>query len=259
MTNVLNIPPLVSVIITTYNYACYLPRAIQSVLAQTYTNIEIIIVDDGSTDDTASVVLPNPSIQYFYQHNQGLSAARNNGLRRSHGRYLVFLDADDWLEPDAIQNNLKIIIHQPHTAFVSGNYYLLHAETNLREEVTVTVDRNHFEELLRRNYIGMHASVMFQRWVLQEIEYDENLTACEDYDLYLRIGRKYPVIHHQKFIATYYFHKKGLSHNYGKMMDAMITVMKKQAPFIESAEEIKAYEKGSQQWRDYHALLVSNP
>lgn len=248
--------PLVSVIITAYNYVGYLPRAIKSALTQTYTNIELIVIDDGSTDATASLMDTYPSVQYIYQDNKGLPSARNNGIKHALGKYLVFLDADDWLQPDAIENNLALIHQHPHLAFVSGNYFLLRAETGILEEVVASVSENHYLELLQRNYIGMHAAVMFSDWVLQKIQYDESLAGCEDYDLYLRIARQYPVAHHPKFIATYYFHEKGLSHDYKIMMEAMITVMKKQAACIQSPPEKAAYQVGLQQWKDYHSMLT---
>src|SRR5688572_7471549 len=95
--------PLVSVIIPCYNHALYLREAIGSVEQQTYTHTEIIVVDDGSTDETKLVVSSFPSVKYIHQHNSGLSAARNKGIEEASGQYLVFLDADDWLYPDAIR------------------------------------------------------------------------------------------------------------------------------------------------------------
>jgi hypothetical protein len=102
----------------------------------------------------------------------------------------------------------------------------------------------------------MLSAVLFQSWVLKDIQFDESLKACEDYDLYLNIARKYKVLHHEKFIATYYFHTTGLSHNYRSMMDSMKAIMRKQAPYVYSTEEKQAYEIGLQQWKDYHSLLV---
>lgn len=247
--------PLVSVIITTYNYAHFLSKAIKSVVNQTYKNFEIIVIDDGSEDDAASVVKSFECVQYYYQENKGLSAARNKGFKKSKGNYLVFLDADDWLEPDALQQNLSVIMNKPGVAFVSGNYYFLRAETNKLDGVCSYITRNHYTHLLRRNYIGMHAAVMFQRWVFKEFKYDEDLRACEDYDLYLHVARKYPVMHHQQFIATYYFHTSGLSHNYKAMMDSINIVMKKQASFIRTHEERLAYQEGLQQWKSYYGFM----
>lgn len=248
--------PLVSVIITTYNYACYLPKAIKSVLDQTYSNIEIIVIDDGSTDETALVMRNYPEIQYYFQHNKGISAARNYSIRKSKGRYLVFLDADDWLLSDAIESNLSVIIQHSEFAFVSGNYLIVRAEIGVPEKIEVTVSDNHYVELLQRNYIGMIGAVMFAQWVLQEIQYDEKLSACEDYDLYLRIAKHHRVVHHQKVLATYYYHKHGLSHNYKIMMEAMMSVMKKQFIFIQTHKERIAYEVGMQQWKDYYLMMA---
>ena len=148
--------------------------------------------------------------------------------------YFVFLDADDWLETNALQQNYHVIKNKPMIAFVSGNHYFLRAEINKLYHVSVSVTDNHYTRLLQSNYIGMHAAVMFQRWVFNEFQYDESLRACEDYDLYLNIARKYPVLHHEKFIATYYFHDAGLSHKYKIMMNSVNAVIKKQVPYIKS-------------------------
>src|SRR5690349_12444252 len=88
---------LVSVIIPCYNHGKYLSRAIESVLSQTYRNVEIVVVDDGSADNTKEVTDTFPHVLYVHQNNQGLSAARNTGINNSKGKYLLFLDADDWL------------------------------------------------------------------------------------------------------------------------------------------------------------------
>src|SRR5215212_469876 len=91
---------LISVVIPSYNHGNYLARAIESVLSQTYKNTEIIVIDDGSVDNTKQVAGDFPGVIYIYQHNQGLSAARNTGIDNSRGKYMLFLDADDWLHED---------------------------------------------------------------------------------------------------------------------------------------------------------------
>lgn len=247
--------PLVSIIIPTYNYGNFIAKAINSALSQTYPRVEIIVIDDGSTDDTKSVIQNFSSVKYFYHDNKGLSASRNAGIDKSKGQFLVFLDADDWLETDALEKNYAVICNRPEIAFVSGNYYLLRKETNTTESSFTTVEHNHYIHLLHCNYIGMHAAVLFQRWVFDKYRYDEALRSCEDYDLYLRIARRHPVIHHPAFIATYYFHSSGLSHNYKTMMETITAVIQKQLPFLQSPEEYKAYEEGLQQWKEYNDLM----
>src|SRR5215213_3125487 len=99
--------PLVSVVIPCYNQAHFLGEAIESVLAQSYPNFEIVVVDDGSTDDTSEVAGSYPKVRLVRQENQGLSGARNAGLARSEGEYVVFLDADDRLRPEALEAHLE--------------------------------------------------------------------------------------------------------------------------------------------------------
>src|SRR5690348_130160 len=113
---------LVSVVITTYNHARFLGEAIESVLAQTVPPFEVIVVDDGSTDDPAAVVRRYPQLRLIRQRNQGLAAARNTGWRASGGSYLVFLDADDRLLPNALAANLRRLAEWPECAFAYGAY-----------------------------------------------------------------------------------------------------------------------------------------
>jgi glycosyltransferase involved in cell wall biosynthesis len=247
--------PLVSIIITTYNSAEFVNVAIESAIRQSYPAFEIVIIDDGSTDNILSVIKTYPCVKYFYQQNQGLSAARNTGVLKSSGEYLVFLDADDWLEDHALDLNATVLTAKPELAFVSGNYFFLQEGKKHAKVVTFKGTQKPYEKLLECNYIGMHAAVMFRRWVFDEFRYDERLKSCEDYDLFLNIARKYPVHHHQKFIATYYFHQKGLSHNYAVMRSSVYTVIKKQKAFLRNPGEVKAYSIGINQWKEYHCLV----
>lgn len=97
---------LISVIIPVYNGECYVAEAIDSVLNQTYKNIELIVIDDGSTDGTAAIVKNYENIIYFYQENRGLGAARNQGVDLAKGEYLAFLDADDYWLPEKLEQQL---------------------------------------------------------------------------------------------------------------------------------------------------------
>src|SRR5688572_23533739 len=121
---------LVSVIITCYNHGNYLSNAINSVTPAASMPVEIVVVDDGSTDHTRLVCSEYPAIIYIYQHNQGLSAARNTGIDNSSGKYLVFLDADDWLLENALDINLSHLLKNPEAAFVSGAHIKLVEDKN---------------------------------------------------------------------------------------------------------------------------------
>ena len=115
--------PLVSVIIPCYGQAHFLGEAIESVLGQGYRHKEIIVVDDGSPDHAREVATSYAGVRYIFQENQGLPGARNTGIRESRGTYLVFLDADDRLLPDALQTGVDQLHAHPECAFASGHHY----------------------------------------------------------------------------------------------------------------------------------------
>src|ERR687885_795015 len=115
-------PSVVSVVIPCYNQAHFLGEAIESVLAQSYPHFEIVVVDDGSTDNTSEVAARYPGVRCIRQNNQGVAAARNTGIRESNGSYLVFLDADDRLLPEALEVGLEQLKVHPECAFVSGQH-----------------------------------------------------------------------------------------------------------------------------------------
>ncbi len=128
-------PPVFSVIIPTYNRASTLPRAIQSVLAQTFTQFELIVVDDGSTDDTAHVVqrFADPRIRYIHQENRGRSAARNVGASASTGRYVTFLDSDDEALPDWLFH-LNAALDDEGIAIVCCGAYVIDVEADQQKD-----------------------------------------------------------------------------------------------------------------------------
>src|SRR5215210_7479587 len=122
---------LVSVIIPCYNQAHFLGEAIESVLAQNHPRFEILVVDDGSTDDTSEVAARYPEVRCLRQENRGLAAARNAGLRSSEGEYVVFLDADDRLLPNALEAGLVCFEDHRECALVAGHYRLIAADGSL--------------------------------------------------------------------------------------------------------------------------------
>src|SRR5918995_6791294 len=111
---------LVTVVIPCYNQAHFLGEAIESVLSQSYKRFEIVVVDDGSTDDTSEVATRYPRVRCIRQENRGLAGARNTGIRHCQGEYVVFLDADDRLLPEALEAGVREPGAHPEGAFVSG-------------------------------------------------------------------------------------------------------------------------------------------
>ena len=252
--------PLVSVVIPCHNQSHYLNDAIESVLKQTYGNREIIVVDDGSTDDTSNVATRYPSVRYVYQSNQGLSSARNAGIKAARGMYLVFLDADDRLVPDALRIGVELLHAHPNCGFVSGQHDLLNREGTQRTAGPrkSMADDDAYLALLMNNYIGMHAAVMYRRSVFASVgNFDPTLRACEDYDLYLRVARNIPTIRHDHVVAEYRLHDSNMSRDTMLMAQSAVSVLNAQRCHFEGRHDrIKACRVGIRNWVNYYGQQI---
>ena len=176
---------LVSIIIPCYNSANTVCETLESVFKQTYKNIEVIIVNDGSTDDLEGVLKPyldkKDNITYFKQENKGLSGARNSGSKRAKGVYFLFLDADDLIAPDYLEKCVAVLDSQPNTKIVYSNGRMFGA-----------VDRKwkfpkyNFRLLMLQNMIHA-ASMMRSADFFKAGMYDEQLSSYEDWNLWIGI------------------------------------------------------------------------
>lgn len=249
----INKDTLVSVVITCYNHAHYLAKAIQSVLDQTWAATEIVVVDDGSTDHTPGVCDYFKQVNYVRVERVGLSAARNIGVAHSKGRFLVFLDADDFLYPNAIELNLNYFMLYENVAFVSGGHDRVDAaENRLPLPAAAQNGGNGYVSLLQGNYIGMEATVMYRRSLFFKYHFNPGLSACEDYDINLRIARDFPVFSHTNKVAAYRIHDHNQSRDTKRMLHSAITVLQQQYPFLMNQAERDAYEKGMLNWNNYY-------
>ena len=177
-------PTSVSIVIPCFNQGSFLKEAIQSVLTQTHRADQLIVVDDGSTDDTAAVAAEFPVADYVFQQNRGLSAARNTGLRRASGEYVLFLDSDDILKPPAIENCLIALEKNPEVAFVYGGFWWVDSKRGFIAEVIVPTWPLNFAALLAGKHALMHDTIMYKREILGLAGgFDESLRGSEDYDV----------------------------------------------------------------------------
>lgn len=210
----------ISVIIPAYNRAHTLKRALDSVLAQTRPADEIIVVDDGSTDDTEQLIRQHyPQVSYIKQTNQGVSAARNRAIQMAKGEWLALLDSDDEWLPTKLETQLALLEQQP-------SFKLIHSdEIWIRNGVRVNQMKKHakiggwiFKNCLPLCAISPSAA-MIHRDLFAEIGlFDEDLPACEDYDLWLRITARYPVLYcDEALIFKYGGHEDQLSQQHWGM------------------------------------------
>jgi glycosyltransferase involved in cell wall biosynthesis len=251
---------LVSVVIPCYNQAHFLGEAIESVLAQTYPHFEIVVVDDGSTDNTSEVAARYPRVRCVRQHNQGLAAARNAGLRESKGDYLVFLDADDRLLPDALRVGLECLKVHPECAFASGRYkFIAPHGSPLPGWPDPFVNKDGYVALLQGNYVTMHATVVYRRTVLESVGgFDTSLAACEDYDTFLRIARKFSIHHHDKAIAEYRRRGTNISNDPALMLSSSVAVLRSQRTYVKTNAHYKEiYKTGLRFWQDSYGVPLA--
>ena len=234
--------PDISVIIPTYDRAHTLPQAIASVLNQTLKPREVIVVDDGSTDNTKEVLSHYPGIIIIDQKNNGVSSARNAGIEQANGEWLAFLDSDDeWLPVKlekqwaAICNDDKLICHTEEIWIRNG------------QRVNPMKKHQKFGGMIYEKCLPLcvisPSSVMIHQSVFNDIGvFDESLEVCEDYDLWLRICSKYSTLFiSEPLIVKYGGHEDQLSRKYWGMDRFRIQAMEKILSFEElSAEDEKA-------------------
>jgi glycosyltransferase involved in cell wall biosynthesis len=242
---------LVSVIIPCYNHAEYLKQAIDSALGQSWKQVEVIVIDDGSTDNTAAVCAHySAQITYIRVERVGLSAARNIGVQLSKGQFLIFLDADDYLYEGAAELQLYYFKLYPHAGFISG----AHDRVDKSGAFLNTVYHNGdgYLSLLQGNYIGMESCILYRRDLFFHFHFDTRLTVCEDYDLNLNIARHLFVFHHNNRMAAYRIHDMNMSTDKTRMLKWARQVLQKQLPALQNEQERLAWQQGLNNWTSYY-------
>jgi glycosyltransferase involved in cell wall biosynthesis len=202
---------LISVIIPSFNRSKDLKKALESVFVQTYTNLEIIIVDDASTDDTQSLIkdIIDPRIIYVrHSHNQGGGAARNTGIGKASGEYIAFLDSDDVWISDKLEEQINLF-HQLDSSYGVVYCSLQVYESGQKKEIFQAKYSGFFlYELLAKNYIGTLSSVLIRKKYLQEVKgLDPFLKSCQDWDLYIRLMKICQFAYVEKPLVEYYINK----------------------------------------------------
>lgn len=228
----------VSVVIPTYNCSKYITNAVESVLDQSYSNLEILIVDDGSTDETAQELKRysgHPSIKYLYQSNQGPGAARNNGMKSSTGDYICFLDSDDALEPGSLKCRADVLSANDDLMMVFSDYTIQHSEESC---VRNYLRHNRFLEFFagaitsnagdvisfNDDFIDFFfqfspypiwtGTVMLKKQLVESIGvFRTDVQICEDVDYWVRIAGSCKIAYVQKTTAIYNHHRSELTTN----------------------------------------------
>lgn len=205
--------PLFSVVIPLYNKAKYIQKTVQCVLEQTEQNFEIIVVDDGSSDEGVELVqsIHDDRIRVLRKENGGVSTARNMGIRESKGKYITFLDADDYWTNDFLSTVNELFIHFPEAKVACPSYQMIYGDravTPVWKSVSLTevsLVEDIFEMATASCWIMTSSCVAVEAEALTQMDYwfPENERVYEDFDLWIRLGEKYPVAHSPKVCGGY--------------------------------------------------------
>jgi glycosyltransferase involved in cell wall biosynthesis len=209
--------PQVSVIIPAYNGRAYIAQAIESVLGQSYTDLELLVVDDGSTDDTAAIIQSyGARLRYFCKTNGGPGSARNAGIRHAQGEYIAFLDQDDLWLPNRLAEQVPMLQHDAQLGLVFSDA-LYQTTANQQEHHSFAIDRpfsgHAFAQLFTNNFIP-NLTVLVRKSCFDRLGLlDESGTMMitDDYNMWLRVAAHYPIAFVDKPLARYRWHEQNFS------------------------------------------------
>jgi glycosyltransferase involved in cell wall biosynthesis len=216
--------PKVSVVIASYNMARYLPHTIESVLSQDFDDFEVIILDDGSTDNTREIIAGyGDRIEYHYQENAGVAEACSRVIMLAHGDYLHLLDADDALLPHSLRRNVEMLEHNPTAAFAYSDALIIDSDGKVvgRRKAPAWMAKRElirseraFRELLHGCHIT-NSTVMIRREIAQSMPlFQAHAVPGEDWDLWLRITAEHDVAYTRQPLAAYRVHNRSITSGY---------------------------------------------
>lgn len=248
-------PPLVSIVIPCYGQAHYLAEAIESAMAQTHPRVEVVVVDDGSPDNVEEVTSRFPGVRNIRLRNMGLPSARNAGAQLSTGDYLIFLDSDDRLYPEAAAVALEQFDTDRDAALVVGDIVLVD-ETGafIRRPERLQIGPNPYESLLHWNPIGNTLTAMIKRSAFEALGgFNPDRRVSEDYDLWLRLARKYRIVQHDNVVGEYRQHQQSMSYDGVFMMQAVLNALRLQWPHVKHDARLRSfYALGVRYWKQIY-------
>lgn len=253
--------PYVSIIIPTYNRANTIVKTIESILNQTYSDYEIIVVDDNSSDNTKEVINEYindyPFIKYLkHENNRGGSAARNTGVKVANGKLISFLDSDDQWINTKLAKEVECIKNNPNVDMVYSNMYLV----DIENETTVLYKQDNFEDkyygMLCKNIIGSTSLITIKKAVYDKLGgFKEGLPSCQDWDFYLNVVKEYKVMKIDEPLLKYYIHSNSISGNIDRAIEGHNLILKKVISLIEDDDK---YKKGKNKILSYQYFNIGN-
>ena len=249
----------ISIIIPAYNAQKYIKQTIQSVLQQTYTDWELIIINDGSTDGTLEEVsnFSDSRLKIFNFPNAGVAISRNRGMSQASGEYIAFLDADDLWTSDKLISQLSALQANPEAAVAySWVDYIDESGKFLYAGIHTRVNRNSYEQLLVRNILENGSNPLIKTEACRDVgNFEQSLTPAEDWDFYVRLAKKYAFVNVPLPQILYRISTNSGSTNVGKMEQKVLQVLER--AYSQAPESLQPLRKKAQA-RLYEYLVCKN-
>ena len=247
----------VSVIIPTYNSAQYLTAAIESVLQQTFKDFEVLVIDDGSTDNTSEIIKEfGDSVRYIYQENQGVSVARNTGIKNSKVKYVAFLDADDVWMPTKLEKQITAIKENPTSKACYTEYISVSSDMKPQELRRMRCEDDILSNLLLRgNVIGPPSSVLVERELIEELGgFDSNLSLSADWEMWIRLASVTEWTFVKEPLFMYRQHSLSMGRNTKLLEEDTVRLLEKSFAMPHLSNELKARRNAAYA---YHYIIFS--
>jgi glycosyltransferase involved in cell wall biosynthesis len=244
----MNANPLVSVIIPAYGHDKYVERTLHSVFAQTFTDYEIIVINDGSPDNTDTVLAPyaaSGKIRYHRQQNAGVATTRNRGIALSQGQFIALLDDDDLWPPDKLAHQVAALQQHPDVVTVYGRLAFIDGDNNPMTPLDTagnplslpcdSIDNpgpsgDVFTAFVENNRIISPGQCLIRRVALDrlgEVPFDSAIWGADDWDLWLRLAETGPFLYQPEIALRYRFHARNASHNVVRMRENCLKLLRK--------------------------------
>ena len=222
--------PRVTIVIPTYNALAFLPETLASVYQQTYQDFEVIVVDDGSADGSLDWLKAQnfARLRALSQENQGVSVARNRGVREARGEFIAFLDADDLWEPEKLEKQLAVFAAKPDTGLVHTGTRILEADGSLGATFGVSAEGDTLTRVIRSNPIRCGSTPLVKKACFEEVGlFDSSLLRSEDWEMWVRVAAKYPFGVVDEPLVRYRQHASNKSKDYKKLLQNMERIVEK--------------------------------
>lgn len=247
-----DMPPLVTVVIPCFNQARFLPSAIASAERQSYPHVRTLVVDDGSIDGTSDVAT-ELGVEVVRQPNSGLSGARNAGLARATGDFVIFLDADDELLDDAAQRGVDALRGSPAMTCAVGRCVGVDEQGRPLQAADQAIDATDlYRAWLQQNFVWTPAAAIFRRRALRQIGgFPGGVGPAADYAVYLALSRQKLVVDHGRPVAKYRQHDASMSRDARLMLRTTLEVLRRERRLL-APQYVAAHAHGVRNWRDWY-------